>query len=234
MNKTEHFEQIFQRASDRKGGDLALQSLVSKPLETRDLLQIPDDRWLAEFTKKVFQSGFVWRVVRQKWPDFEEVFFEFNIEKILMMPDEMLEKKATDPKIIRNLNKVRTIRDNAHMIKDVSDEHGSFAAFVAKRDSRDVIGLWDFLKQKGARLGGNTGAYALRFLGVDTFILSNDVEAYFRSHDLVSGSLRSKRSLQTIQDTFQFWQGTSGLSFQELSQILALSVGDNAVGMEST
>ncbi|MFC3122404.1 DNA-3-methyladenine glycosylase I [Agaribacter flavus] len=233
MDKTEHFEQIYQRASDRKGGENALLAMVSKPLEMDALLGISDDRWLAEFSKKVFQSGFVWRVVRQKWPAFEEVFFQFDIDKILMMPDEMLEKKASDPRIIRNLTKVRTIRENALMIKDVSDEHGSFAAFVAKRDPSDIVGLWDFLKSHGARLGGNTGAYALRFLGVDTFILSRDVETYFRHHDLISGSVRSKRSLSTIQSAFQYWQTTSGLSFQEISQILAFSVGDNFVLAET-
>jgi 3-methyladenine DNA glycosylase Tag len=218
---------------ERKGSKAMVESLLTKPLSKKALQEIGDDRFLAEFTKKVFQSGFVWRVVRQKWPDFEEMFWQFDIDKLLLMPDEMVEKKATDPKIIRNLSKVRTIRENALMIKEFSREHGSFASFVANWDSQDIIGLWDVLKKQGARLGGNTGPYALRFLGVDTFLLSRDVEGYFIQHKIISGSSRSKRSLNAIQSAFNTWQAQSGRSLTELSQLLAYSVGVNYVGMQT-
>lgn len=229
----EHFEAIYQRVCERKGSKAMVESLLAKPLSRQALLQVGDDRFLAEFTKKVFQSGFVWRVVRQKWPDFEEMFWQFDIDKLLLMPDEMVEKKASDPKIIRNLAKVRTIRDNALMIKEISNQHGSFARFVADWEARDIIGLWDVLKKQGARLGGNTGPYALRFIGVDTFLLSRDVEGYFLQHKVISGSSRSKRSLNTIQSAFNTWQKQSGRSLTELSQLLAYSVGDNFVGLQS-
>lgn len=229
----EHFEAIYQRVCERKGSKAMVESLLAKPLSRQALLQVGDDRFLAEFTKKVFQSGFVWRVVRQKWPDFEEMFWQFDIDKLLLMPDEMVEKKASDPKIIRNLAKVRTIRDNALMIKEISNQHGSFARFVADWEPRDIIGLWDVLKKQGARLGGNTGPYALRFIGVDTFLLSRDVEGYFLQHKVISGSSRSKRSLNTIQSAFNTWQKQSGRSLTELSQLLAYSVGDNFVGLQS-
>ena len=78
-------------------------------------------------------------------------------------------------------------------------------------------------------MGGNTGPYALRALGIDTFLLSRDVEGYFRAYDLISGGLTSKQSLTTIANTFADWQAQSGRSLQELSQILAYSCGDNRV-----
>ena len=68
--------------------------------------------------ESVFQSGFVWRIVNNKWPQFEEVFWGFDIERLLMMPDDMLERKASDPGIIRNFSKVKTILENAVMIAD--------------------------------------------------------------------------------------------------------------------
>jgi 3-methyladenine DNA glycosylase Tag len=231
--RLEHFGAIYQRVCERKGSNAMVESLLAKPLSRQALLQVGDDRFLAEFTKKVFQSGFVWRVVRQKWPDFEEMFWQFDIDKLLLMPDEMVEKKASDPKIIRNLSKVRTIRENALMIKEISNQHGSFARFVADWDPRNTVGLWEVLKKQGARLGGNTGPYALRFIGVDTFLLSRDVEGYFLQHKIISGSSRSKRSLNAIQSAFNTWQEQSGRSLTELSQLLAFSVGDNYVGMQS-
>lgn len=229
--KAEAFASLYDRVIKRKGSEEMVKELLSQPASKKQILNIPDDRFLAEFTKKVFQSGFVWRVVRQKWPDFEAVFFGFNIDKILLIPDEMLEQKASNPAIIRNFNKVKTIRENALMIEDIRRKHGSFAKFVSEWPQDDLIGLWDFLKKNGARLGGNTGPYALRTLGVDTFLLSRDVEAYFHEHGLVSGSVRSKRSLTAIQNTFLTWQKESGLSLQELSQLVSFSCGDNYVGM---
>jgi 3-methyladenine DNA glycosylase Tag len=227
MSQLESFQSIYQRACERKGGPKALQLRLGRPLPAEQRPAIADARFLAEFTKKVFQSGFVWRVVRNKWPDFERLFFAFEIEKILLIPDEMWEQKAADPSIIRNYNKVKTIRENAIMIDAVAREHGSFANFVSQWPSDDIIGLWAYLKKHGARLGGNTGPYSLRTVGKDTFLLTNDVVGYFNKRHIISGSHQSKRSLMAIQASFNEWQQQSGRSLQELSLIIANSVGDN-------
>lgn len=227
MQKLEKFQGIYQRACERKGGPKALDSMLSQPLSDNEVAKMGDDRFLAEFSKKVFQSGFVWRVVRNKWPDFERVFWGFDIDKLLMMPDEMLESKAQDPSIIRNFSKVKTIRENALMIDGVRREHGNFAKFVADWPSSDIIGLWAYLKKCGSRLGGNTGPYALRALGKDTFLLTRDIESYFRQRDIISGGLQSKTSLNAIQLCFNELQQQSGRSLQEISLIIANSVGDN-------
>jgi 3-methyladenine DNA glycosylase Tag len=232
LSHLESFQQLYQRACERKGGPKVVELRLTQPLSDKEVSKIGDDRFLAEFTKKVFQSGFVWRVVRNKWPDFERVFFEFNIDKVLLMPDEMLEQKAQDPSIIRNYNKVKTVRENALMIDSVRREHGSFAKFVSEWPSDDIIGLWAYLKRHGARLGGNTGPYALRTLGKDTFLLSEDVKNYFTAREVISGGVTSKRSLLAIQNAFNQLQQQSGRSLQELSQIIAFSVGDNYVQLE--
>lgn len=232
MRQVEKFAAILQRAQARKGGPAALAALLSKPLPGTELAAIPDNLLLAELTKKVFQSGFVWRVVRQKWPGFCQVFFDFDIEKILLLSDEMLEQKARDPRIIRNLSKVFTIRENALMLYHVQREYGSFARFIADWPTADIIGLWAYLKKHGARLGGNTGAYALRAIGKDTFLLTQDVEAYLKAYGVFDGGINSKRSQQQIQQQFNQWQAESGLSLQEISQIVSYSVGENSVGMQ--
>ncbi|RDV24168.1 DNA-3-methyladenine glycosylase I [Alteromonas aestuariivivens] len=223
----ERFDSIYQRAAERKGGSAALESLLSAPLNKQQVAAISNDRFLSAMTKKVFQSGFVWRVIEQKWPDFEAAFFAFDIEKVLLMPDEMLEQRATDPKIVRNYKKIMTVRDNALMIQDVSQKHGSFGQFVASYEAHNITELWQFLKEHGARLGGNTGPYMLRSMGVDTFLLSQDVEDYLRKHEVFSGSPTSKRSLAAINAQFAEWQQQSGRPLQHLSLILAYSWGTN-------
>ncbi|WP_233081215.1 DNA-3-methyladenine glycosylase I [Rheinheimera soli] len=232
MAFVEKFELIYQRAAERKGGKAALQALLNKPRTAAQLKQLTDAECLSEFSKKIFQSGFVWSVVEKKWPGFEEIFFGFEPEKMLLMSDEMLAAKATDPRIIRNATKVFAIRDNALMIQQVADKYGSFGAFLAQWPAEDIIGLWGYLKKHGCRLGGNTGAYALRVLGKDTFILSQDLEAYLRNFGVVEGGLSSQKNQKAIQQQFNVWQQESGLSLQEISKVVAFSCGDNYVGLK--
>lgn len=229
MATIESFDKLYQRAAERKGCSAYLEELLGLSPDRAVLAQIGDDRFLSAFTKKIFQSGFVWRVVEKKWPDFEQMFFDFNIEKVLMMPEEMVERKAQDPKIIRNYNKVKTIKANALMIFDIQQQGGSFAEFIANWPPNDIIGLWAYLKKHGQRLGGNTGPYSLRALGVDTFILSRDVEAYFRQHNVISGGINSKRSLDAIQQQFNNLSEQSGLCLSQLSRLIAFATGDNHV-----
>jgi 3-methyladenine DNA glycosylase Tag len=236
MTTLESVSQIYTRAADRKGGERALNQLLGEVDNVQTLTELTDDRLLSAFTKKIFQSGFVWRVVENKWHNFEDAFFNFDIEKILMMPEEMLEKKAADPKIIRNYNKVKTIKANAQMIfnqlQNSENNSKSFAQFISDWPSNDIVGLWAYLKKHGQRLGGNTGPYALRTLGKDTFLLTTDIEAYFRAHKIIDGGLQSKKSIQAIQATFNEWQQQSNYSLTQLSRLVAFATGDNHIHVE--
>jgi 3-methyladenine DNA glycosylase Tag len=229
----EKFVDIYQRSAKRKGGEAALQSLLSQPLSADEVALLPDDAWLEEFTRKIFQSAFYWAVINNKWAGFKEVFWDFNIEKLLMMPSEMLEQKASDVRIVRNYTKVKTIPVNALMIHEVSEEHGSFGRFIADWPTDDIVGLWAWLKKNGSRLGGNTGQYALRAMGKDTFMLSRDVEAYLRAHQIIEGGLQSKKSLNAVQQFFNEMQQQSTLPMQQISSIISFSTGDNRVGFKN-
>lgn len=85
------------------------------------------------------------------------------------------------------------------------------------------------LKKHGSRLGGNTGPYSLRQLGVDTFILSGDVEAYLRNCKVIEGGKETKKSQQAVNLAFAKWQQESGRSLTAISQTIAFSTGDNRV-----
>ncbi|EAS63001.1 DNA-3-methyladenine glycosylase I [Photobacterium angustum] len=225
----EKFDQIYIRAAERKGGDIALEQRLSLPLSCNELKAITDDRWLACLTQKIFQCGIRWQVVRNKWAGFEEVFFGFNIEKMGLMPEEMWERKAQNPEIIRDLKKVMTIPENANMIHRAAVEHGSFANMVAEWPEQDIVGLWLYLKKHGKRLGGKTGAYSLRAMGKDSFLFTKDVESYLRHTGIVDGGRDTLKSWRNAQHAFNDWQQESGRSLTEISQIIAYSVGDNRV-----
>ncbi len=225
----EKFENIYQRAADRKGGADKLELLLTKPLSKQELASVPEDRWLSAFSMKVFQSGISWKVVRNKWPNFEELFFGFKVDPLLMLSDEIWEQKAQDPKIIRHLTKVMSIPQNARMIYEARIEHGSFSEMVANWPLEDITGLWEYMKKHGNRLGGNTGPYTLRQMGADTFIFSNDVDAYLRNTGIIDSAKTTKRAMAAANKAFSQWREESGRSLNEISQTIAYSTGDNHV-----
>jgi len=232
----EKFDSLYQRAAERKGGVAILNLLLGENQQDKLVAELSDDRILSAFTKKVFQSGFIWRVVENKWANFEELFFDFDLTKVLMMPEEMQERKAADARIIRNFKKVKTIQANAQMMFEQAQsnkgQQKSFAEFIADWPSNNIIGLWDYLKKEGQRLGGNTGPYALRAIGKDTFLLTRDIEAYFRASKIIDGGLQSKKSLTAIQNSFNQWQSECDLSLTQLSRLVAFATGDNHIHAE--
>ena len=229
MAQVEKFAAIYARASQRKGGNESLESLLPTGFADEELTQFTDAQLLSEISKKVFQSGFVWRIVEAKWPEYEKAFFDFEPFKVLMLSPEQLQDRASEPKLIRHLKKTMAIYDNAHMVNDLATQHGSFAKFIADWPSADITGLWAELKRKGTRLGGNTGPYFLRSMGKDTFLLTNDVQGYFKSHGLVDYGFSSKAGLRQVQSVFNHWQQESGRSLADISRVLACSVGDNRI-----
>ncbi len=220
------FKQIYARAAKRKGGEAALEKLIagSKPKSKAALRKIGDDRYLSEMTKRIFQAGFVWRVVEAKWPDFEEAFRHFDVGRMTMLSDENLDELGRDTRIIRHAAKIAAVRHNAIFLSDLAKEHGSAAKFFADWPSEDIVSLWAVLKKRGARLGGYTGPYFLRFMGKDSFLLSPDVTAALIRAKVVDKNPTGKADLAKVQAAFNKWQEETGRSLTQLSRILANSI----------
>jgi 3-methyladenine DNA glycosylase Tag len=223
-----HFSTIRARAAKRKGGDAKLLALLPKVKSAKALAQITDDRVLADMTKRIFSAGFAWSVIEKKWPGFEEAFLGFEPKRLLAQPDEFWERLAGDGRIVRNAQKIMSVRANAQFIAEIAAEHGSFGRFLAQWPATDQIGLIEHLAKKGARLGGGTGQFFLRFIGKDSFVLSADVVACLRDAGLdIAENPTSKRDLRKIQDQFNAWAAETGLPMTHLSRICAMSIGEN-------
>jgi 3-methyladenine DNA glycosylase Tag len=126
------FGKIRARAAGRKGGDAVLQSLLGPVPDNASLAGLPDDRILSLMSERVFSAGFVWRVIQEKWPGFEEAFLGFEPKRLLFQPDDYWHELAADKRIVRNPQKIRAVRDNAAFVSRVSAEHGSFGRFLAE------------------------------------------------------------------------------------------------------
>lgn len=221
----ETFAAIYQRAAARKGGEQTLETLLTPVKGQSDLSKIHDADVLAEMTKCVFRSGFVWKVIEAKWPGFEAAFSDFDVMHCAMLADEDLEALQGNTDIVRHGKKIASVRANAQYILDVRADHGSFSSFLTEWPNDDFVGLWEHLKKNGSRLGGQTGRYFLRFIGYDTPIFSKDVVAALVQADVVDKEPTSKKAQLTTQEAFVTWQQESGRSFKEISRVLAMSTG---------
>lgn len=218
------FDDIYFIAADRKGGEDALEQLLSTPESASDLGKISDDRWLAQMTKCIFQAGFNWKVVESMWPGFEVAFHGFDIGKCTMLNDEDFDRLVQDTRIVRYGAKIKSVQANAVFLGQLRKEHGSAASAFAHWPSSDYVGLLELLKKKGSRMGGNTGQYFVRFMGIDSFILSRDVIARLIAEGVIDKAPTSKKAMLAVQHAFNTWMQQSDRSMTEISRVLAMSV----------
>ncbi len=222
----ESFDQIYARAVIRHDGEDAVEDGLPQPKSKRSLSALKDDRCLAEMSKCIFRSGFVWRVVDAKWPGFEAAFSKFNPKKVARFSDVKLGKLAQDERIIRNAKKIESVRANARFLVENAKENGSFGKLISRWPADDVVGLWLHLRKNASRLGGNTGPMVLRFLGKDTFMLSNDVVGYLVSSGIVAKNPTGKGDLMKVQEAFNAWSEESGRPLCQVSRIIGMSHGE--------
>ena len=222
------FEQIWRRAEKRKGGSKGLKKLLPKVASKRKLKSLGDDRYLSMMTRVINQAGFSWKVIENKWPQFEEAFLGFDTFKLSLLSPEQWEAYTSDRRVVRNWQKIKALQDNLFFVREVASEYGSFGKFIADWPVADQIGLLAYLKKHGSRLGGNSGMYFLRFIGKDGFVLGRDVVTALRGAGVeINEQPTSKRDLQRVQDAFNQWHEETGLPYSHLSRIAACSVGEN-------
>lgn len=219
------FQKLYDYAAHRKGGEAALETLLSTPLNQKQLSAIPDDRWLATMSQCVFNAGFNWKVVAKKWPGFEEAFAGFNPLRWMHMSEDDIDTLAKDTRIIRYRTKIISVRDNATLLCDLAREHGSAAQFFAEWPDNKYTDLLILLKKRGSRLGGHSAQYFLRFMGKDSFIMSKDVVTALIREGVVNCDPKTQRDLKTTQDAFNQWRDESGRPLTHISQVLAYTVG---------
>ncbi len=195
------------------------------PKAPDELRAMPDDRWLAQMTRCVFQAGFVWKVIEAKWDGFEAAFEGFDPNRVSFFSDDDIARLASDARIVRNGQKITATVENARLVADLSAEHGGFGHFMAGWPSQDQAGLLALLKTRGSRLSGMTAQYFLRFSGWDAWILSADVGTALVREGVVDKPPTSKAAIAKSAAAIAQWAKEGGSSQSEVSRVLALSVG---------
>jgi 3-methyladenine DNA glycosylase Tag len=221
------FADIYARAAARKGGEAALEALIAehRSKTPAELAAIPDDRWLAQMSRCVFQAGFNWTVIANKWPGFETAFHAFDPSLNAAMSDEDLDAHLKDAGIVRHAQKILSVRDNARFLLDLAAEHGSAAAFFAAWPDEDLVGLLEVMKQRAVRLSGETAARLFRYMGKPAFITTRDVTTALIDAGVVNGPPKGKKDLAAAQAAFNAWARESGRDLTAMSRVLAMSAG---------
>ena len=151
------FAPILKAATKNAGGKAALEKRLPEPNTARKIKGVGDARYLSQMLLRVFSAGLSHKMVANKWPEFEKVFFGFAPKRVRAMNDEALEALMGDRRVIRHWGKIKAVRENAAAMVVVMDEAGSFGAYLAQWPGDDVMGLWNDLAKRFSQMGGNSG-----------------------------------------------------------------------------
>jgi 3-methyladenine DNA glycosylase Tag len=218
------FELIYEQAVIRKGGEKVVANLLPIMNSSEQIALMSDDRFLSAMTNAVFKAGFYWKVIEAKWQGFEEAFWNFNIMRCMYMSPDDYENLYSDPRIIRNTQKIDTVALNAMMIHEFAEQYGSFANMIAEWSDDDFVGLLALLQKQGSRLGSQTTQFFLRKMGKDGFVLMRDGVAALINAEVIDKALTSKKAMQQVQNAFNQWRRETGFTNAQISKILALSI----------
>jgi 3-methyladenine DNA glycosylase Tag len=222
------FDEIFATAAERKGGAETLDRILAEtPSRTPGTIaMIPDDRLLAEMTRRIFYAGFSSKVIDGKWDAFEAAFDRFDPHACAFMTDERFDALMANRSIVRNGAKIRATQVNAKLVAELAAAHGSAARFFAAWPDHDYAGLLEVLKTRASHLGGDAGMRFLRAIGKPAFITSPDMVAALIREGVLAKPPGGKRDLAAIQAAFNAWSEESGRDLTAVSRVLAMSIGE--------
>ena len=126
-----------------------------------------DNGYLEQMTKAIFQAGFSWKVVHNKWPNFRRAFHDFDIGKVAAYDDRDLDRLISDEGIVRNGRKIAATIDNARKLQRIIHEHGSVHSYLRSMDAWPYAQRREEISKRFKGIGPT---------GVFTFLWSVDEE----------------------------------------------------------
>ena len=217
------FKQLYEIACKHKGGSKMVESLLPKAKSKQQLIKQADSYYLSQMSLRIFRAGLKHEMVDNKWPAFEDVFQCFDPFYCAMLSDENIEQLMQDKRLIRHMGKIKSVRENGAFVANIQREYQSFGHFLADWPDDDVVSLWIYLKKNGRQLGGISGAYFLRMVGKDTFLLTGDVVTLLINEGVLHKEPSAQRDFKAAQDAFRQWRDESGRSFCEISRLASFT-----------
>ncbi|MFY9179152.1 MAG: DNA-3-methyladenine glycosylase I, partial [Venatoribacter sp.] len=107
------YQWLYDTVRKRFASDAAMEAYLPQAKSAQELAALGDDRYLSAMSQRVFQAGMTHSVVNNKWPNFEEAFWGFVPEKMVLLSPEQIDAYMKNDKIIRHRTKLQSIPQNA-------------------------------------------------------------------------------------------------------------------------
>jgi 3-methyladenine DNA glycosylase Tag len=117
-----------------------------------------ENGYFEQMTKAIFQAGFSWQVVNDKWPDFQRAFDGFKVDRVAAYGPEDVDRLLSDPGIVRNGRKIEATIANAVQFQAIRREFGSFAGYLRSLDALPYRERQKALSKRFKNLG-RTGVF---------------------------------------------------------------------------
>lgn len=121
-----------------------------------------DSGYLEILTKAIFQAGFSWGVIRDKWPNFCRAFDGFDVETVANYGARDVDRLLSDPGIVRNGRKVEATIQNARIMRGLIAEYGSIYNYLRSLDGLSYAERRRRLTRRFHHLGP-TGAFVFLY-----------------------------------------------------------------------
>ena len=123
-----------------------------------------DDEYFERMTKSLFTAGLNWKMIENKWPNFEKAFAGFSTAKVSKFSGKQVKSLMQDTGIVRNEKKIEATIYNAKAVMDASKEFGSFKNYLASF-KKDDEGLQTDLQKRFKHLGASSSRTFLWSVG---------------------------------------------------------------------
>lgn len=123
-----------------------------------------DNEYFERMTKSLFTAGLNWRVVDNKWPNFQKAFADFHVSKVARFSEKNLKSLMKNPGIVRNERKIRATSHNAGEFLKLQKEFGFFRKYLDSFGKNEERLLLD-LQEKFQHLGTSTARTFLWSVG---------------------------------------------------------------------
>jgi len=118
-------------------------------------------------SKAVFNAGFSYQVVNNKWEDIKEVFYDFEPKIISNWTVDEISKALNSPKIIRNSRKVTAIVSNAKVFLDLLNKYRTFENYLKSFREKPYEEKQKILSKQFKWLGPTGAHFFLWSIGED-------------------------------------------------------------------
>lgn len=124
-----------------------------------------DDKYFEILCLMIFQAGFNWRMVREKWKDLKRPFKGFKIEDVVRLTSKHQQALLKNPKMIKNRRKIEAIVANAEIFLEIIREFGSFENYLGNLEKLSLKGKIKEIKNRFSGIGDYHAEFFLHSVG---------------------------------------------------------------------